>query len=214
MLPTGRPLNGFVSLLSVVHFFILRQTGCPDPMEIRFLSSNAHKIREVEAILGPIGVRVVPAPIKIEEIQTEDVHRLVRDKVLKAFGRIGRPVFVEHTGLHLPGLNGLPGGLTQIFWDRLKADAFVGLVKSTGSRLVTAKTVIGYCDSQNVHYFEGEVSGTVPDVPAGPRDFQWDCVFVPDGFFQTFAEMADKKNDISMRRRALDQFAAYINRGR
>ncbi|SDW86529.1 non-canonical purine NTP pyrophosphatase [Nitrosomonas communis] len=183
-------------------------------MEIRFLSSNVHKIREVEAILGPVGVQVVPAPIKIEEIQTEDVQRLVRDKVLKAFERIGRPVFVEHTGLHLPGLNGLPGGLTQIFWDRLQADSFVTLVKNSGSRLVTAKTVIGYCDSQNIHYFEGEVSGTVPDIPAGPRDFQWDCVFIPDGCSQTFAELGDKKNEISMRRRALDHFATYIQRGR
>ncbi|CAN7772936.1 non-canonical purine NTP pyrophosphatase [Variovorax sp. LjRoot175] len=181
-------------------------------MEIRFLSSNTHKIREVELILGPVGVQVVPAPIKIDEIQTEDVYKLVRDKVLKAFERIGRPVFVEHTGLHLPGLNGLPGGLTQIFWDRLLADAFVTLVKSSGSRLVTAKTVIGYCDSQTIHYFEGEVSGTVPDIPAGPRDFQWDCVFVPDDFSQTFAQMGDMKNNLSMRRRALDQFAAHIKR--
>lgn len=179
-------------------------------MEIRFLSSNAHKIREVETILGPEGVRIVPAPIKIEEIQTEDVQRLVRDKVLKAFERIGRPVFVEHTGLHLPGLNGLPGGLTQIFWDRLQADSFVSLVKNLGSRIITARTVIGYCDSQIIHYFEGEISGTVPDIPMGPRDFQWDCVFIPDGSTRTFAELGEKKNDISMRRRALDQFAAFL----
>jgi XTP/dITP diphosphohydrolase len=176
-------------------------------MDIRFLSSNVHKIREVEAILVPVGVSVVPVTLKIEEIQTEDVHRLVRDKALRAFERIGRPVFVEHTGLHLPGLNGLPGGLTQIFWDRLQADSFASLVKGLGSRLITAKTVIGYCDSQNLHYFEGEVSGTVAELPAGPRDFQWDCVFIPDGFSQTFAELGEKKNDISMRRLALDKFA-------
>lgn len=179
-------------------------------MDIRFLSSNEHKIREVKAILGPVGVQIVPASIKIEELQTEDVQRLVRDKLLKAFERIGRPVFVEHTGLYLPGLNGLPGGLTQIFWDRLEADSFVSLVKSLDSRIVTAKTVIGYCDSQTIHYFEGEVSGTVPDTPAGSLNFQWDCVFVPDGFSQTFAELGDKKNEISMRRKALDQFAAFL----
>lgn len=183
-------------------------------MEIRFLSSNIHKIREVESILEPVGVRVIASPTKIEEIQTEDVHRLVRDKVLKAFERIGRPVFVEHTGLHLPGLNGLPGGLTQIFWDRLQADSFVSLTKNLGSQLVTAKTVIGYCDSRNVHYFEGEVSGKVPDTPAGPRDFQWDCVFVPDGHSQTFAELGERKNEISMRRIALNKFAEFLGKGR
>lgn len=181
-------------------------------MEIRFLSSNSHKIREVEAILGAVGVRIIPAPIKIEEIQTEDVQRLVRDKVLKAFESIGRPVFVEHTGLHLHGLNGLPGGLTQIFWDNLQADSFVTLVKNLGNHVVTAKTVIGYCDARTIHYFEGEVSGTVPDTPSGPRDFQWDCVFIPDGFSQTFADLGATKNDISMRRIALDQFAKFLRR--
>lgn len=183
-------------------------------MEIRFLSSNIHKIREVEAILGLVGVRVISAPTKIEEIQTEDVHRLVRDKALKAFERIGRPVFVEHTGLHLPGLNGLPGGLTQIFWDRLQADSFVSLTKNLSSQIVTAKTVIGYCDSRVIHYFEGEVSGKVPDTPAGSRDFQWDCIFVPDGFSQTFAELGERKNEISMRRIALNKFAEFLSRGR
>ena len=172
-------------------------------MDIRFLSSNIHKIKEVEAILRPVGVNVVATPIKIEEIQTEDVQRLVRDKVLKAFERIGRPVFVEHTDLHLPGL-------TQIFWDRLQADSFVSLVKNLGSKIVTAKTVIGYCDSQSIRYFEGEVAGTVPDVPAGSRDFQWDCVFVPDGYSQTFSELGPQKNEISMRRIALDKFATYL----
>ena len=56
-------------------------------MEIRFLSSNIHKIREVESILGSTGVRIFPISTKIEEIQTDDVQMLVRDKVLKGFGK-------------------------------------------------------------------------------------------------------------------------------
>lgn len=179
-------------------------------MKIRFLSSNEHKIREVEEILGPGGVTIVPASIKIEELQTEDVRKLVRDKVLKAFAEVGTPVFVEHTGLHLPGLNGLPGGLTQIFWDRLQADAFANMVKHLGNPAVTAKTVIGYCDTRTVHYFEGEVKGVVPETPCGTTEFQWDCVFVPDGYSQTFAELGKKKNEISMRRKALDEFAKFL----
>ncbi|WP_268870415.1 MULTISPECIES: non-canonical purine NTP pyrophosphatase [Halopseudomonas] len=44
-----------------------------------------------------------------------------------------------------------------------------------------------------------------------PPGFQWDCVFVPNGHIQTFAEMGEAKDEISMRRKALDQFAAYLN---
>lgn len=179
-------------------------------MEIHFLSSNPHKIQEVEAILGAAGVRVIPTQAKVEELQTDNVKSLVRDKVLKAFSKIGRPLFVEHTGLHLSGLNGLPGGLTQIFWDKLGPESFATLATSLATQEVIAKTTIGYCDSRKIHYFEGEVKGTVPKVPAGSRDFQWDCVFVPDGESQTFAELGAKKNEISMRRKALDTFRDYL----
>jgi XTP/dITP diphosphohydrolase len=180
-------------------------------VDIRFLSSNEHKIREVESILGPTGISVIPVSRKIEEIQTEDVSRLVRDKVLKAFEQIGRPIFVEHTGLHLPGLNDLPGGLTQIFWDSLQADSFVQLVSGLATKKAVAKTVIGYCDSRKIFCFEGAVSGSVPTLPAGSRDFQWDCVFVPDGFLETFSQLGEsRKNEISMRRKALDKFSSFL----
>lgn len=174
------------------------------------MSGNEHKIAEVQRILAPVGVDVVPVSRKIEELQTEDVERLVRDKLTKAFEAIGRPLFVEHTGLYLSGLNGLPAGLTQIFWDRLEADRFAGLVAGLGDAKVTAKTVLGYCDGHKIHLFEGAIEGTVPRKPAGPTDFQWDCVFVPDGSAQTFAEMGAAKDNISMRRKALDLFAAHL----
>ena len=174
------------------------------------MSGNRHKIDEVQRILAPVGVDVVPVSRKIEELQTEDVDRLVRDKLTKAFEAIGRPLFVEHTGLYLSGLNGLPAGLTEIFWNRLEADRFANLVSGLGDAKVIAKTVLGYCDGHKIHLFEGEIEGTVPLKPAGPPDFQWDCVFVPDGYTQTFAEMGAAKDDISMRRKALDLFAIHL----
>jgi XTP/dITP diphosphohydrolase len=177
------------------------------------MSGNEHKIAEVVRILGPIEVEVVPVSKKIEELQTEDVQKLVRDKVTKAFEIIGRPLFVEHTGLHLAGLNGLPGGLTQIFWDRLQADDFTRLVSGLVSNVVLAKTVLGYCDGKAIHLFEGETHGTVPSAPAGPREFQWDCAFVPEGSTQTFAQMGLWKDTFSMRRKALELFAAHLNAG-
>lgn len=174
------------------------------------MSGNENKIQEVHRILAPVGVDIVPVSRKIEELQTQDVDALVRDKLIKAFHEIGRPLFVEHTGLYLRGLNDLPAGLTQIFWDRLKAERFTKLVAALGDDKVTAKTVLGYCDGHKMHLFEGAIEGTVPRIPAGPKDFQWDCVFVPDGHTKTFAEMGADKDNISMRRLALDKFAAHL----
>ena len=179
-------------------------------LEIRFLTGNKFKIEEASLILKEAGVSVIPVNAKVEEIQTEETHSLVKDKALKAFEKIGRPLFVEHTGLYIDYLNGLPGGLTQIFWDKLQADKFTQLFGKEGENTLIAKTVIGFVDGKKFHIFEGSLKGYVPELPKGNREFQWDCVFVPEGENETFAEMGKKKNEISMRRKALDKFAAFL----
>lgn len=181
-------------------------------MKIRFVSGNEFKIKEVQSILIEDGIEIIPISLKIEELQTEDVHKLVRDKVLKAFDQIGKPVFVEHTGLYIKSLNEFPAGLTQIFWDKLKADKFAEFIGNLKDTSLTAKTIIGYCDGKKIKFFEGSIGGRVPNKPVGNRDFQWDCVFIPDGYSVTFAEMGEEKNKISMRRKAIDAFRDYLRR--
>lgn len=180
-------------------------------MKIRFVTNNMKKLEEVQTLLD--NIEVVPAKLKIEEIQTEDVDRLVKDKLLKAFERVGRPVFVEHTGLYIESLNGFPGGLTQVFWDKLEADRFSKLFGSLETTKAIAETTIGYCDGKNIYFFKGEISGSISSEPKGNRDFQWDCVFIPEGQTQTFSEMGNKKNEISMRKIAFEKFKAYLNEG-
>lgn len=179
-------------------------------LEIRFLSQNQFKVAEASSILEGAGVSVVPISSKVEELQTEDSKRLVKDKAIKAFKQIGRPLFVEHTGLYIDYMNGLPGGLTQIFWDNLKADKFCEIFGAAPKNSLEAKTVIGFIDGQQFYYFEGSVRGTVPPEPLGDRSFQWDCVFVPEGHSSTFAELGARKHEISMRRLALDQFSEFL----
>lgn len=183
------------------------------PREIRFVSRNKHKLKEAVDILKPYGIKVIPLNIKLEELQTEDTKGLVRDKLLKAFRKVGRPLFVEHTGLYLERLNGLPGGLTQVFWDRLRADQFSSLYGARGSCKAMARTILGYTDSRRIHIFDGEVCGQIISGPRGNRDFQWDCVFIPSGAKKTFAELGSKKNEISMRRVAIDKFAEFLLKG-
>jgi len=180
------------------------------PVKIRFVSRNTYKLAEAQKILAPLGIEVSPVLYTIEELQTNATEMLVKDKALKAFRHLGEPLFVEHTGLYLDQLNGLPGGLTQIFWDQLKEDRFSELFGSPGLNDVTAKTVIGYVDGKQFWFFEGAVRGTISSSPRGPRGFQWDCVFIPNGYSETFAELGDKKNEISMRKIALDKFASHL----
>lgn len=178
--------------------------------KIRFMTGNKLKVEEASLILEREGVSIISVNSKIDELQTKDTSLLVKDKALKAFEKIGRPLFVEHTGIYLDYMNGLPGGLTQIFWDTLKADKFTELFGKEGTNRLVAKTVIGFIDGKQFFLFEGSVKGYVPATPRGNRDFQWDCVFVPEGESQTFAELKERKNELSMRKKALDKFAKFI----
>lgn len=179
-------------------------------MKICFVTRNACKAEEVNTILSGAGVSVVPVSLEINELQTKCIDLIARDKVLKAFEEVGRPVFVEHTGIYIDSLNGFPGGLTQVFWDTLEADKFSELFGNLSQTGVTAKTIIAYCDAKEIHVFEGEVKGNVSPEPRGDRTFQWDCVFIPEGFDRTFAELGEEKNNISMRKKAFDKFKAFI----
>jgi XTP/dITP diphosphohydrolase len=182
-------------------------------MQLFFASKNQFKQQEARQILAPLGINVEADHTEIHELQTVDTEALVRDKALQAFQRIGRPLFVEHTGLYMDLLGGFPGGLTQIFWDRLQKERFASLFASNEHN-VTAKTTIGYVDGRRIHLFHGEIAGRVVSPPRIDHGFQWDCVFVPDGEIQAFSEMGERKNQISMRRVALEAFRKHLDASR
>jgi len=177
--------------------------------KLYFVSKNKFKHAEASQILEPLGISVEADHTEINELQTIDTELLVRDKAARAFRQLGRPLFVEHTGLYLDLLNGLPGGLTQIFWDSLKKERFSELF-AHDTHAVTARTTIGYVDGQRVHLFQGEITGRIVSPPRIDHGFQWDCVFVPDGYEQSFSEMGEAKNQMSMRRRALEALKKHL----
>jgi len=177
--------------------------------KLYFVSKNKFKHAEATQILEPLGVTVEAVHIEIYELQTVDTELLVKDKAVRAFRQLGRPLFVEHTGLYLDLLNGLPGGLTQIFWDSLTKTRFSELF-SHATHPVTARTTIGYVDGRRIHLFRGEISGHIVSPPRIDHGFQWDCVFVPEGYTQSFSEMGATKNLISMRHRALQALKRHL----
>jgi XTP/dITP diphosphohydrolase len=83
----------------------------------------------------------------------------------------------------------LRGELTQVFWDALQADKMSELFGSDEESTVEAVTDLCYVDGQQFHEFKGAILGRISKEPRGPKDLQWDCVFIPDKSKQTFAEM-------------------------
>ena len=179
-------------------------------MQIYFVSNNKFKIEEIKLLFSRTGIEIVPfSSEEIFEIQTKDSERLVKDKALKAFSIIQRPLFIEHTYLKIHVINDFPNGLTSSFWDSFESNL---TCKFFGGSSATAETIIAYCDMRRIHLFEGKISGKIASKPMGNNQFQWDNVFIPDGHKKSFAEMGAKvKNTISMRKMAVQNMLNFIS---
>lgn len=132
-------------------------------------------------------------------MQSLRFHEIVKDKTQKAFSEIGRPVFVELTGLYINSLNKFPGGLAELFWKKLEADKFTELLGGFEDTSLTATTVIGYCDGKRIYLFEDSVDGNISLLPKGDRTYDWDCVFIScstvvGSFFLFFFKISNKIN--------------------
>lgn len=174
-----------------------------------FVTSNAGKIREVEAILG---APVEQLNLDVPEIQALDVEAVVRQKALTAFAQAGRPVVVEDTGLYLDALHGLPGALVRWFLATIGPDGICNLIPPGADRGARARTAVALCDGETVEIMTGEIPGVVVPSPRGASGFGWDPIFQPAGTTRTFAEMDQaEKNRYSMRRQALERLRERLN---
>jgi XTP/dITP diphosphohydrolase len=157
-------------------------------VKLYFVTVNDFKAAEVSHYLRPSGVELNVLRHGVQEILNIDLEVIVRDKALKAFKDVGLPCVVEHGGLYIDALNGLPGGLSKVVWDTV-GDSLCGFVKAGDARSATATSVVGYCDGKRLHTFTGETRGSISGSARGAYSFQWDPIFVPDGATLTYGEM-------------------------
>lgn len=175
---------------------------------LRFISSNENKISEYRELLQP--VEFTSLQLTIRETFSDDPRDVVREKLLKAYEMKRAPLFVDHTGLFIEELGGMPGPFTQLFWKQLQAEGILNLLTCKDNRRALARTTIGYCDGRRIYFFEGEISGSVACEPAGSPS-TWMCLFIPEGFDITMAEMTpEQKNSVSQRRRAAEEFKKFL----
>lgn len=176
-----------------------------------FVTGNANKHREAEAILGRPLERIA---IDLPELQAATTQDVALTKAKAAFAMLSRPVIVEDAGFELVGLGGFPGPFIK-YWEQLGGLASIcktadGLV----DRGAVAVCVLGLCDASGARVVEGRITGTISREPRGEHGFGWDAIFIPDGHDRTFGEMtAEEKASMSHRRRAWDALATDAGSG-
>ncbi len=153
---------------------------------ITVVSGNLDKANEIRAIAkGKYNLKVWVADI--DEIQSLDLHRIVRLKAEAAYRLVKGPVIVDDVAAGIDVLNGLPGPFIKFFNKELGSDALLLLAGGRASK-VTISCIMAYYDGDSYIEGVGKVVGKIVD-PRGKNGFGFDPVVVPDGETRTFAEM-------------------------
>lgn len=181
-------------------------------MTLYFLTTNAFKIAEARNyamwrdIKARYAVELSFVEHDIQEILHPDLAVIVRKKAVDAYAFIRHPCVVEHGGIFLDALPGLPGGVGKIVWDAV-GDRICGFLRQDDSREATARSVLGYCDGRRVRVYVGETRGRIAERSRGVYAFAWDPIFLPGNDQETYGEMGrDRKRETSPVVKAWDRF--------
>ncbi|WP_418449839.1 RdgB/HAM1 family non-canonical purine NTP pyrophosphatase [Alistipes sp.] len=188
--------------------------------ELIFATNNAHKLAEVEAVLGDRFRLLTPRDCGITEEIPEEQPTLEGNALQKAryiHERTGRDCFADDTGLEVEALGGAPGvhsaryatdGHDFAANNRLLLRNLAG----ASTRRARFRTVIALILDGRESLFQGAVEGRIAETEAGCGGFGYDPLFVPEGCDRTFAEMTDgQKNALSHRGRAVRKLAEYLH---
>ena len=188
-----------------------------------FATNNAHKLGEVQALLGDAFTLVTLRECGITEDIPETADTLEGNALQKAryvYEKTGLDCFADDTGLEVDALGGAPGvhsaryatdGHDFAANNRLLLKNLEGITDRTAS----FRTVIALILDGVEYTFEGRVEGTIATAESGSEGFGYDPLFVPSGEIITFAQMsAEAKNAISHRGRAVAKLVNFLKDGK
>jgi XTP/dITP diphosphohydrolase len=197
-------------------------------MDLVFASSNKNKIKEINELLAGTYNIIGLEDIGIKEEIPEPGSTIKENSFLKANyvkkflqkQNKSHWIFADDSGLEVEALNGAPGVYSARYAGVPKNDAansrkLLKELELTTKRQARFVTVITLIKEDEVHYFEGEVKGTITHEPRGNNGFGYDPLFIPQGYRSTFAELpAEVKNSISHRGKAVKKLIDFLGTGK
>ena len=188
-------------------------------MKLVLATHNAHKVKEVAAILEPMvsGLELLgydgPEPI-------EDGISFLENSLIKAraaFRHTGITSIADDSGLAVEIMGGSPG-IFSARWSGEKNDEknrnlVLAQLRDVpmSNRAASFVCTISLVDESSEVSFTGVLPGHIAASASGANGFGYDPIFIPEGFEITSAELEPEvKNSISHRSMALSQLASYL----
>ena len=183
-------------------------------------TQNKHKVEELSSLLQDhFTVRDLSTLNLTEEIP-ETGSTLAENSLQKAryiAEKFQVSCLADDSGLEVDALQGAPGVYSARYAGEPKNDQanLLLLLKNLAAqanRSARFVTVLTYFDGASYYSFEGEIKGTIVEVPRGTQGFGYDPIFQPENETRTFAEMSlTEKNQIAHRARALVKFKNFLD---
>ncbi len=185
-------------------------------------SHNAGKVREIGALLAPLGVEAVSAGAlglpEPEETETTFIGNAAL-KARAAAEASGLPALADDSGLEVFGIGGDPG-VYSARWAGPNKDFGFAMqrvheeLEKSGATDFSARFVCALALAEPggaVEVFEGDVRGEIVWPPRGAQGFGYDPIFQPNGLDRTFGEMShDEKLPMTHRARAFEKLLASL----
>lgn len=180
-------------------------------MKLVFATHNLNKLYEVQLLLPKHITLLSLDDIGCTKEIPETSDTLKGNAKLKAdfvTEHYKMPCFADDTGLLVDALNGEPGVYSARYAGEQKnaddnMNKLLEALKGDANRAAHFKTVISLNLSNENHFFEGIVEGTITTEKQGEAGFGYDPIFRPNGYQETFAQLSTAtKNKISHRGKA------------
>lgn len=184
-------------------------------------TNNAHKLKEIAAILGQeielLSLKDIQCFADIPET-ADTLEGNARQKAMYIYENYGMDCFADDTGLEVEALGGAPGVFSARYAgeghdSEANMQKLLKELAGKENRKAQFRTVICLIRNGKEHLFEGIVKGEIIQEKRGGEGFGYDPIFVPEGYDLTFAELGDDvKNTISHRARAVEKLCQFLKR--
>ena len=182
--------------------------------KIVFVTGNANKVTEMQKILdfSNKGIKLEQVVDDIDEIQSDDVEKIVLNKARQSYVKYRMPLFCEDTGVFIEALNGFPAANAKFVFEKIGLKGILKLMDGKENRNAYVQTAICYMDEEEKsHVFSGKMNCTIADTMRGVLGFGYGPILIPQSCDKTLGEDNSKKHIISARAKAFRKFIEYLN---